>query len=70
MIFKVLAPPASGASPTPPAMAYDQRRTIMLTVPMTEALRAMLGGKVRIFVEGRAEKGEFLIDSVVPDRGW
>lgn len=69
MIIK-LQRPLESTQANAPALAYDQRRTLQMFVPMNKAMRDLFGDKAKIYVDGEVNGKNIDIRCIVPDRGW
>ena len=53
-----------------PALAYTQRRSRDIMVPMTPELAALFGDKVKIYAECEVRAGKLVVGKVVADKAW
>lgn len=70
MIFKLQLPLASNED-APPALLYNEDRSILHFVPVTPEVKELFAdGEYKIYIKGRLKRGTVLIDEIVGEQEW
>jgi hypothetical protein len=63
--------PLAGNAPEPLCLVYDKQRSFSLTVPATQQVRDLMGGKDKCYIQaGLSPRGKLLLGDVVADEAW
>lgn len=69
MIVKVQFPLASN-EPQPLALIYNQDRSVCVQIPITDPLRARMGGRKKRFFHAEVSDFGVEIGDAVPEESW
>jgi len=66
MILKI----QRSVSPLGYVLIYNEDRSVMEQIPLTDGLNDWFGDRYKVFAEAEVRNHELFIDDVVSDQGW